>query len=491
MNSGHPKPSFSPWRRWSIGLDAVLVVLVVFAVVVMVNYLSQDYYARFRVSSTTRHMLWPRTVGFVKSLTNQVNVIVYYDKKEPLYSIVTDLLDEYRLVNPRISIRTVDYQRDPAAALKLKEKYGFLGAAAAKDLVIFECNGRVRPVDGGALSQYVLEQVPNEKEREFRRKPVAFLGETLFTAALLDVANPRPLKAYFLQGHGEHAPDSADDKVGYLKFASVLGDNNIRVETLSLRGTNAVPMDCNLLIIAGPTTAIPATELERIEQYLAQGGRLLALLNFFSAGKPTGLEPILAKWGVVAGDSIIADPDNSVTGTGNDMAVSHFSKHPIVNPLLLSSLHLILPRSVAAARQRAQPADAPKAEEIAFSGPKAFAKDEPLRPRSFPLIVAVEKGALKGVVTERGTTRIVVAGDSIFLANHQIDSAANRDFAAYAANWLLERTQLLEGLAPRPMPEYRIVMTKAQLQSAELVLLGAMPGGVLLLGGLVWFRRRR
>ena len=45
-------------------------------------------------------------------------------------------------------------------------------------------------------------------------------------------------------------------------------------------------------------------------------------------------------------------------------------------------------------------------------------------------MVAVEKGAIKDVITERGSTRMVVVGDSLFLANHQIDSAANRDFAA-------------------------------------------------------------
>ena len=31
-----------------------------------------------------------------------------------------------------------------------------------------------------------------------------------------------------------------------------------------------------------------------------------------------------------------------------------------------------------------------------------------------------------------------------------IDAAANRDFAGYAVNWLLDRTVLLEGIGPRP-----------------------------------------
>jgi LPXTG-motif cell wall-anchored protein len=106
-------------------------------------------------------------------------------------------------------------------------------------------------------------------------------------------------------------------------------------------------------------------------------------------------------------------------------------------------------------------------------------------------MVAVEKGAIKDVITERGSTRMVVTGDSIFLANHYIDSAANRAFLGCAVNWLLERTQLLEGLGPRPIEEHRIVMTNAQLHQAQWVLLAGLPGSVLVLGGLVWLRRRK
>ena len=106
-------------------------------------------------------------------------------------------------------------------------------------------------------------------------------------------------------------------------------------------------------------------------------------------------------------------------------------------------------------------------------------------------MVAVEKSAPKGVITERGSTRIIVVGDSVFLANVPIQSGANRDFARYAVNWLLERSQLLEELGPRPIIQYKLMMTQRELQQIEWLLLVAMPGSFLILGTLVWFRRRR
>ena len=494
----HPKPSFSPYRKWGIGLHVLIRSLHVLSVVVMVNYISRYYYLRFHASTHTRLELSKRTVGLLRSLTNQVKVTLYYDTddSQSLYTTVADLLSEYRLVDPRITVQTVDYIRDPGQAQKVKVKYN-LSALTDKNVVIFDCDGKVKTVDGNGLANYVIDQMtnraPGEKGLKFERKPAAFLGEIAFSGALLDVTSSKSLKAYFLQGHGEHQIDSGDEVMGYLKFASILQQNCIKPEPLSLLGTNAVPSDCNLLVVAGPRDVIADAELEKVEQYLNRGGRLLALFNFGSVPKDTGLERLLARWGVDVGHNVVTDPDNNASSRGTDVIVSNFGngKHPVINALLGSALHLSLPRTVGRLRLFAQAADAPRVDEIAFSGPNATVAGGVARRPPFPLLVAVEKGAIKDVITERGSTRMVVAGDSVFLGNLQIDSAGNRDFAAAAVNWLLERTQLLAGVGPRPITQFKIVMTQAQMHQAQWVLLGALPGCVLVLGGLVWLRRRR
>src|SRR3974390_512698 len=89
-----PSPSFSPYRRWGIGLNVALVVLAVLAVVVMVNYLSQDYFVRFHWGERTRQPLSPLTVKYLQSLTNQVKVTLYYDKENAFYTTILDLLKE-------------------------------------------------------------------------------------------------------------------------------------------------------------------------------------------------------------------------------------------------------------------------------------------------------------------------------------------------------------------------------------------------------------
>ncbi|HEV2436106.1 MAG TPA: GldG family protein [Verrucomicrobiae bacterium] len=485
-----PQPSFSPGRRWKIGFDVVVRTSLVLAVVVMVNYLSSIFTDRFYLSSQTRLSISPRTVDVLHSMTNHVAVTLYYDTQDDLYPTILSLLNAYHAVNPNISIRTVDYVRDAGEAEKIKTQYK-LNSPTDKNLIIFDCGGGRLPkiVPGDALAKYTLEQVPNEKEREFRKKPVAFLGEMMFTSTLLTLENSKPFEAYFLQGHGEPSPTDSGD-TGYLKFAAVLAQNYIELKPLALLGDNPVPDDCNLLIVAGPRTLFSNPELQKIDQYLSQGGRLFLLLDYTSIQHPTGLEEILRHWGVNVGADVVQDPKNTISGS--DVEVYNFSQHPVVNPLTGLGLELILPRPVSRINWQTPPADAPTVDELAFSGPDSGLMNEHgLPPHAYPLMAAVEQNQVKGLATTHGGCRIVVVGDSLFLSNRVIDGGANRDFAGYAVNWLLDRPTLLKGIGPRPVVEFRLMMTRQQQQRVHWLLLGALPGSVLALGGLVWLRRRK
>jgi hypothetical protein len=483
-------PTFSAGRRWSARLAVLISSLSVLVIVAMVNYASQRYVSkRVFVSTQAEAELSGQTLALLRGLTNDVQVILYYDREDPLFPIVSGLLNEYRLASPRIQVRTVDYLRDPAEAAELKIQYG-LSSFQEKNLVIFEGDGREKIVPGTMLAEYTMEQIPTAEEMEYRKRPVLFKGEQVFTAVLLAIANPKPLKAYVLTGHGEHASAGGDEQMGYLKFSSLLHHNYVEVAPLSLLGTNRVPEDCNLLIVAGPVQAMTDLEVRRIGTYLDQGGRLLALFNYRSAGKPLGLAPLLERWGVVVGEGVVRDPDNTTMGA--DLMPNDFGAHPIVNPLLDSRLHLMLPRPVGPVSTNAPGVDALSVEVLVRSGPQSLVVSaEDPGPGARPLAVAVERPEAPGVVTERGVTRLVVAGDSLFLGNQLIDSGGNRDFAGAVINWLLDRSALLEGVGPRPIHEYRLVMTDDQLERVQWVLLGGLPALVLFCGGLIWLTRRR
>jgi ABC-type uncharacterized transport system involved in gliding motility auxiliary subunit len=459
----------------------------------MLNYISGLFSKQFFLSSQTRVQLSPHTVSILESLTNRVDVTVYYDKNDQMYSTIMALLNEYHRLDPRIDIKVVDYDRNPGEAAVISQKYQLPSQAThpneppTKNLVIFDCNGHAKAVPGDALVQLGAKGITKDKQIEFG--PVAFRGEMAFTATLLAITNPKPFTAYFLTGRGEPSPVDTGDK-GYLKFGAILGENYVRLLPLTLLDSD-VPSDCNLLIIAGPRERFSDSELAKIDHYISRGGRAMVMLDYFSLEHPTGLEDVLADHGVIVGGDVVQDRNTPVD---NAVFVLNFNqKHPVVNPLVDSELEMILPRPVGPKNDPNAPPDAPTVTPLAASSANSVLYGERgAVPRSFPLMVAVEgNSANKGTDDDAGNIRMVVIGDSMFLNNQYIEAGANRDFAGYAINWLLDRPTLLEGIGPRPVTEYRLMMTNTQLRNVRWILIGALPCAALSLGGLVWLRRRK
>jgi ABC-type uncharacterized transport system involved in gliding motility auxiliary subunit len=503
MSDPKSRRSFSPASRLQIGFDKVVRTVLMLAVVVMVNYLGTKFYHRFYLSSQTRIALSSRTLTILHSITNQITITLYYDTHDQnnFYPTLLALANEYSAANKNISVRTVDYVLDPGEAEKIKEQYHLPGgisapnAAPNKDLILFASATNMDYVPGNAIVKYRLEQTapddPGQKEVQFRKKPIAFNGEVMFTSKIFALANAQPLKAYYLQGHGEPSLTDNSDS-GFAKFGLELVQNNIQVNNLELLGDKNVPMDCSLLIIAGPRTVFEESELQKIDQYLTQGGRLLILFDYASLNHPqTGLEPILQHWGVNVIPSYVKDPQNAVGGEYS-FEVLNFNQKTFLNPLTGRALEMVLPRPIAPVDWAKPPENPPQVDELAYSGSDSTLAGDPASvPRSYPLMVAVEQPPVAGVANPRGNTRIVVTGDSFFLDNQIIDAADNRDFVNYAVNWLLDRQELLAGISPTPVTEFRLMITHKQGQQLDWLLLAVLPGGVLVLGWLVWLVRRK
>jgi len=268
------RPSFSAVKKWSAALNVFASCLPLLALVVMVNYLASRHFLRFQWMADERYRLSPMTLKLLQTRTNQVKAIVFFDPDEALYASVKGLINEYQLACPKLDVEYVNYLLLTGRANWIKTQYQL--SDADKDLVIFDCNGKKRIVRTKELSDYDLQGIFAGKEA----RRTSFKGEQFFTSAILGVTDPKPFKAYCLQGHGEHDPASDDEMNGYFKFARVLEDKDVVVEPLSLL-TNDVPADCQLLIIAGPRHTLAPDELERIENYLNHGGgrAFILLLN--------------------------------------------------------------------------------------------------------------------------------------------------------------------------------------------------------------------
>jgi len=483
------KPSFSSGRKWRIGFHVVVATLSAFALVVMANYLAARHSVRVDWSNAGANKLSASTLRVLAGLTNNVKVIVFFDRNEPLFGQVASMIKDYQLHCAKLDVEFIDY-RYPGRAEVIRRQYESTSPGDASR-VIFDCNGRVRSVMAGELSDFAFTP-----EKQIRR--TGFKGEQLFTSALVSLIAPRKTKAYFLTGHGEHDPQSAQDTDGYSRFAKMLVNNDVELAMLESLINHDVPDDCGLLVIAGPKKRFATEELDRLDRYLMQGGRMFLLFPMYLGGDPlTGLESRLLNWNVQVGLDYVRDQDQSSAASAAELVTSHYGGHAITKPLLRSSLELIVPRSISA-RPGGVRADAPKATEIIFTGERGYTVHPDgtgtgtiERKGAIPLAVAVEKGGIQGVASDRGATRMVVVGSSVSLANAVMLAGANADFANIAVNWLLSRDVILGDIPPRAIAEYRINVTKEQMRTLRWIFLAGAPGGALMLGGIVWIRRRK
>lgn len=146
------KPSFSSGRRWVFRLNFLLGLLAIAALLVMANYLASGYYKRFQLDGLGSNRLAPLTVRTLEQITNQVEITVFFNPDNELYSMTTALLSEYKYANPKhISIRLLDYTRFNGEATKLLSRLNITGLAD-RDFVLFECNGQRKICNAKNLS---------------------------------------------------------------------------------------------------------------------------------------------------------------------------------------------------------------------------------------------------------------------------------------------------------------------------------------------------
>jgi len=470
-------------------------VLALAAIVLMVNFLSARHHHRAVWNPDSRHSLSPLTRQFLGSLTNQVRIAVLFDPVESsLFPEVRAILEEYVAACPRLEVEYVNYGRSKGRADDLLAQYQ---VAPGTDtlLVIFDAAGRApRVVREKELTEYDMSAAM--RNEPIRR--IGFKGEQFFTSALVALADGRPLRAYALTGHGEVKFEDADAIDGYGAFTAMLREKNIELHPLSLRTEN-VPADCELLVIAGPRYSVPPDELDKIDRYLQSGGRALVLLlsTARSGTRRTGIETVLADWGVEVLPGAVIDEAQSQAGDTKLLLADRFGPHPVSRPLAGARLAMILPLAIMPRNADGETGEGAKVQPLVLTTERGMLVTPASGGRGLvetngvlPVAVAVERGGLADVSPDRGVTRLVVVGAASTLENQLIDLEANRDFGGLAVNWLLDRQQL-QNVGPKKMHEYQINLTTAQLHGAAWVLLGALPGTVLVIGLLVWMRRRR
>jgi ABC-type uncharacterized transport system involved in gliding motility auxiliary subunit len=479
-------------KRRLTGFNAALALGLAAGLAVALNILAARYAWRADLGHAPYYALSATTLELLQRLPGEVRVIVFFSSQHELFPDIRRLLREYQYASPRLRVEYIDPHRDLARSKELVLRYD----VAEPNVVVFAAAGGKKIVPAKDIAEYDLRPLLSGRPKVL----TAFRGEQLFSSAIQGLLQAKKPVVYFLAGHGERQVASYDPVLGYSIVARNLQRENIDVKVLDLSAAAAVPKDSDLLVIAGPTRRFSRAETELLKTYLDNSGRLLVLLD---AGKDAGLGELLEAWGMrLADDRVVG-----LTLTGRELWVANYGAHPITERLALAKVATIFntPRSIqplaATNRPALQAADKPRLTVLAACAENGWAELSPNQnppkldagvdqPGPISVAVAVEKGLPRGMDVEIKPTRLVVVGDSSFVANGALLAQYNQDFFMNAVSWLLERSECLPIPVKTP-GRIRIVMTRPQFQMAFGAIVIGIPALVGAAGLLVWWRRRR
>lgn len=422
-------------------------------------------------------------------------------RPNPLAQELREVLGRMAAVTPELRVHLYDPDRDRQDAEQLVAEFGLGGRDLADGVVLVRAGQgaqlRKTHLLPGDLVTYATGpdvQATGPRVKEFR-------GEEALLTAFLRVSDPTQTTLCHTQGHGEPPFDDLQPFGGYAHLEQLLRRADLQVRPAALDTAEGL-QGCDVVLVAGPSGVLPPAHVRALERFAEAGGDLLLLTGAVVRPGATGLaehglEPLVARYGILFGDRVVLDPHDMPGGTPllAFTLVDGWGDHPAVRALVGRPVSFVLARELSV--ETVPDADAPQVlvsvgeEGWAESDIVALRSGEPSEPdpsldRMGPIPVAV--------AGQRGGSRVVVIGSDQFALNaylrEDIVYDHGRDLVLNAIGWLTDREVLL-GIRPRTREHVKLVLRPEQLERMTLVCLVGLPGFAVLLGLWVLWRRRR
>lgn len=437
------------WRSW---LYAVLCVVIA----VCLAALSARFGFTADWSAGARATITPQSQSLLEQLQGPLEV-TSYARPGTLRARTRLLIERYRRFKHDVALKFIDPDLDPIATQDA-------GVAADGELIL-AWKGR---------SQHVTQ-----------------LDEQSFSDALVRLARGGSKLVAFITGDGERNANGRN--------AADLGD---LVQRLSRRGVRALPLNlaeaaevprnANLVVLASPQAALLPSSVQKLEDYVANGGNLLWLVE--PGVDDLGLAPLAQALGIKRLPGMLLDAQGA-SGL-DDPRVLVATLYPSQSITYDFNVNTLFPRVAALATLSGA---AWNTQPILQSSARSW--NQTAAPDPAQAAFKPDSGELKGPLTfgyalsrlspspDRNQQRVVVIGDGDFLSNAYLMDAGNVAFGERVFDWLLGDDALAS--VPQAAPDAVLKPTRVQLGVLTFGYMVALPIILILIGVVISWRRRR
>lgn len=485
------QPEPSKFSRLIDRFQAVIQIVLVFLILIAINYIGMRSYQRIDMTQGSLYSLSPETKAYLKQLQQPIEAIVTISENADEPGL-TDILKDVKLL-----LREYEYATRDQGENKITVSYLNIYAetSRAKELEIESPN--VIVFKSGTRKRLVrIDELYKIKDNELRE----FLGENVFTRSILELVETSEPVLYFTTGHGEYSSKNVTASTGASSLFNQLKARNFAARTIDLSKVTEIPEDASLIILASPKTRLLPQEKLLLQTYLnKQAGRVLVLLE---PGRDHGLDELFLDWGILAEDTLVIEPDPAYIINGGDLMIRRFSEHPITRNLFDLNIPVVTDRASSVREDPWRPMDDSLViTELLATSDMSWADHEfrGIQNPKFDSDVDLRGPVKIGTISERlvdsslGITlpggKLTVIGTSNFISNQRIQASGNLYLIFNAINYAVDRHTRLS-IPPRPIRKVKLDLSIEQLHLARYLIWFAPPAVIGLFGLLVYISRR-
>lgn len=486
-----------------------LTTVLLIGIVVVINLLSSEFHFRFDLTEDRQYTLSRATRDILSNLEEPVTVKAYFTSNMP----------------PSVAKAKTDFQEllvEYAARSGGMVQYEFIDPAESPQQENDAMKAGIQPI------------MINVREKDQSKQQKAFLGAMVTLGEKQEVLSYLPpnypveyglssaIKKLsidvkpsigFVQGHGEPPLSEMQELMAQL-------DVLYQPVGVSLSDSNNISSDIKTLVLIRPTDSLPGSQLEKLDRFLASGGRLVVALNSVTGNlqasqgfkTTTGVEGWLSTRGIsIAPDFVVDAKCASVTlqqqtpfGIMQSQIpfpylpiASKYGDHPITQGLEAVVFQFASPITYT------RPDTSLRFTPLIFSSARAGLQSAPVffdvqkdwTESDLPLSDIILAAAVEGKLAGSTPSKMVVISDGDFIVNGSGQQAQrltpdNINLVSNAIDWLTDDTGLIElrtkGTIARPIEEMQDG-TRLIIKYVNFLL----PLVLVLVYGLYRFQRNR
>lgn len=436
-------------------------ILLVAGILVLLNILANRFFFRADFTEDKRYTLSDATKNLLNDLEEPVTITAYFSEGLPT---------------------NIDQTR-----VEFKEMLSEYASRSRGNIMYEFINpNKDQQVEQEAMQNGISPVVINVREKDQSVQKKAFLGAVLkygenteiipflqpgsameysLSSSLKKLTNDDKKLVGFIQGHREPTISMMTQAMQALNVLNIVEAVNITDSTYLAR--------YQTLVLIAPTDTIPQEHLKMLDDYLAQGGKMVVAINRVDGDLQqsmgievsTGLETWLANKNIEVEKNFIVDANCGKVSVVQQQGAFSFSSQvafpylPIFTKFadhpVTSGLETVILQFASSLNYTGD--STLHFTPLVFSSEKSGTQNAPLyfniqkqwNNNDFPLKNVVAAGILEGKIVGQNESKMVVIGDGNFAVNGQGQQAQqqspdNINLLVNAIDWLSDDTGLIQ-----------------------------------------------